>query len=936
MNIINKIAKILSRCASPSRLIVGLALLAVAGVASATILAYEPFNYSLGAIEGSTPSTATGAPTATTGGGMLDWFSGASGTTIVGGLAYPGLQTTNNAIQWSTSVNYHGENLAAAILPASTPTVYVSFLFKTPSYTANKTGFALDNGASSNQGYYMGMTSSGTFGVKEGDMADGALLGTASETLSFNTTYFIVVKFDAAGTYYKSGSIWINPTPGASAPAVSGTFTGTYTAMNQIKDFITVGGSVSITDEIRLGTTWADVTPNNGLAGPATPTGLTVDSVGANTVSLSWTASTGGPISYNVKRAPSSGGTYATVGTTTAPTVTFTNSLTGGATYYYTVSAVNVGGESAASSYVSATPTLAVPDAPTGLEATPSDSAVALTWTAPAIGNPTSYNVKRSTVSGGSYTNIIGTTTAPTTIYNDTTAVNGTPYYYVVSGVNATGEGANSTETNATPAVFTGIYEPFNYPGEDNLLSGTASSAAGFGIWNNGVAGWITTGLTYPNLPTANNSMRTPAGRQTVDIDIPLSSGPKWISYLWSHSPGDPGGNMNGVYFQNGGTGLYVGFGYPVSGTEGNIGLASINTVGTAVQGTSLLTKTGATYAYGGTRLIVLKIDFNTSGSNDTVTMYVNPTANQTTPGVTAAAVYSGFDVGTISGIGMQVQGGGDFITDEWRIADTYTDVVDAVVIPPDTPTGLSATSGTNRVSLSWNAASGGTPVSYNVKRAPSSGGTYTTVGTPTAPTVTYNDSILGGSTYYYKVSAVNAIGESTNSSYVSASPILAAPDTPEGLSSAVGDSIVSLSWAASEFATSYEIKRSTDFAGPYTPIATNTTALTYDDFVVNNAVTYYYVISAIGAGGSSMDTSPMSATPFGPLPLVLDIDPGVGVTWYASNSISYQVQWAGEDLGTNTVWNNLGESSIGDDTTNTVFDPVGAPHNIYQVISIQ
>ena len=128
------------------------------------------------------------------------------------------------------------------------------------------------------------------------------------------------------------------------------------------------------------------------------------------------------------------------------------------------------GGESADSSPpVSATPTLGVPNAPTGLAANAGDNQVALNWTAPAIGSPTSYNVKRSTASGGPYTNIIGTTTAPTTSYMDTTAVNGTTYYYVVSGVNATGEGANSTEANATPSTYTGAYEPFDYPVGDTF-----------------------------------------------------------------------------------------------------------------------------------------------------------------------------------------------------------------------------------------------------------------------------------------------------------------------------------------------------------------------------------------------------------------------------------------------------------------------------------
>jgi len=918
-------------------LTVSLGLLVTAGVANANILAYEPFDYPLGAINGGSPTTASGIPTATTGGGFTStWFSGGAGTTIVDGLTYPGLQTSNRALQWSTSVAYHGQNLAAAILPSTTPTVYVSFLYQAPSYTPNKTGFAVDNGAGANQGYYMGMTAPGVFGVATVANGSGTVLGTAAETINYNTTYFVVVQFNqnAAGTYYQSGKIWINPTAGGPEPAASGTFTGSYTVMNRIQTFLTaLGGSTVITDEIRFGTTWASVTPANDASAPETPTDLQVVSTGSNTVSLSWTAATNSPISYNVKRATSSGGPYATVGTTTEPTVTFTDSVTGGATYYYVVSAASGGGESANSAFVSATPALGVPNAPTGLEATAGDNRVALSWTAPAIGSPTSYNVRRSTVSGGPYANIVGTTTAPITSYNDPTAVNGTTYYYVVTGVNATGEGDNSAEVQATPAVFTGIYEPFDYPIEDNLLNGTASPADGFGTWNNGVAGWITDGLTYPNLPTANNAMRTPAGRQSVSLDTPLSSGTKWISFLFKTSPGNSGGNINGVYFPNGGTGLFFGFGLsPFSATQGYLGLGSTNTVGTAPQGASLLTTTGLG-TYGATYLIVLKIDFDTSGDNDTITVYVNPTANQTTPGVPAAGTFSGFNVGAISGVGMNVQGGGEITTDEIRIADTYVDVVDAVVIPPDAPTEFGAIAGPNSITLSWTAATGGTPTGYNVKRATSPGGPYTIIATTTASVVSYTDSVLGGETYYYVVSAVNAIGESADVAYISASGILAAPAAPRGLSALPADSQVSLSWSASTFAASYDVKRATNLAGPYISIG-STSGPTYIDSGVSNAQTYYYVVSAVNAGGSSPDTSPVSATPFGPLPFVLSIEPGVGITWFASNKVSYQVQWASEDLGIDTVWNNMGGLITGADATITVFDPLAGPEAVYQVIS--
>jgi len=46
---------------------------------------------------------------------------------------------------------------------------------------------------------------------------------------------------------------------------------------------------------------------------------------------------------------------------------------------------------------------------------------------------------------------------------------------------------------------------------------------------------------------------------------------------------------------------------------------------------------------------------------------------------------------------------------------DTYGDVVGFFSIPPNAPTGLTATPGTNLVTLSWTAATG-SPNSYNIK----------------------------------------------------------------------------------------------------------------------------------------------------------------------------------------------------------------------------
>ena len=360
-----------------------------------------------------------------------------------------------------------------------------------------------------------------------------------------------------------------------------------------------------------------------------------------------------------------------------------------------------------------------------------------------------------------------------------------------------------------------------------------------------------------------------------------------------------------------------------------------MTTDGTDAQGVTPLQQVGLG-TYGSTYLIVLKIDFNTSGANDTVTVYANPAVNASVPGVAAGGTCSSYDVGTISGIGLNVQGVANITVDEIRVGDTYGDVVGYVSTPPNPPASLNATSGSNLVSLSWSAAAG-SPTGYNVKRSTVSGGPYTTIGTATAPTVTYNDSVLGGQTCYYVVTATNGVGESANSAQVSASPILAPPAAPTGPAAAAGDAQVVFSWAAQSFATGYTVKRATAPGGPYTVIGTTTApTVTYtDSSALNNGTTYYYVVSATGAGGSSPDTSPVSVTPISHI-AALTIIRGPGITWFASNSITYQVQWASALLGTNTVWNNLGGSITGNGATNTVFDPVGQPHNFYQVLSIE
>jgi hypothetical protein len=92
-----------------------------------------------------------------------------------------------------------------------------------------------------------------------------------------------------------------------------------------------------------------------------------------------------------------------------------------------------------------------------------------------------------------------------------------------------------------------------------------------------------------------------------------------------------------------------------------------------------------------------------------------------------------------------------------------------------------------------------------------------------------------------------------------------APPAAPGQPSATPGDGVVTLSWPASIGATSYSVDRSVASGGPYTQIASSVTALTYFDTSVTNGVTYYYVIVAVNAGGSSANSPEAWATPVAP-----------------------------------------------------------------------
>ncbi len=216
----------------------------------------------------------------------------------------------------------------------------------------------------------------------------------------------------------------------------------------------------------------SEVSATPQVPAPSAPTGVTA-TAGNGQTTISWSSVTGA--SYKVYWSTTSGtvtgGTAITVGNVTSYTHT---AIANGTTYYYVVTAVNAGGESAASSQVSATPTPWIISTIDSMSAGLSiavdhnnkvhisyyDNGTTLRYTTNISGNWLTYDL--DTIAGGSSSSVGGAGTSVTTDSDNKVHISYYNFYNTYSSIkyatNASGSWATSTvDDNGTPGRVNAI-----------------------------------------------------------------------------------------------------------------------------------------------------------------------------------------------------------------------------------------------------------------------------------------------------------------------------------------------------------------------------------------------------------------------------------------------------------------------------------------------
>ena len=653
-------------------------------------------------------------------------------------------------------------------------------------------------------------------------------------------------------------------------------YSGTSTALREDRPAGPTGNHVlDFTDQpVRNG--------RGGLERPERITDLEAEAVDTSSIELTWGEPDDGGSSitgYRIEASPTGGdaGWVVLEANTGNSDTTYTHEgLNAGTRRFYRVAAINSVGTAVTSNVASATTNRAgrPPGRPTGLDATADGvNAIDLEWTAPTDPGTsaiTGYRIQVSTDGGTTWNDRVTNTGNTNTSYKHTGLSANTTRHYRVYAINNTGESAASNTASATTGAVTTIPDPptnliATAQGQNRInLSWTAPADDG---------GSAITGYRIQWRPDASSTWRnlTTTGVTTTYANTGLD--PATTRHYRVYAINAVGQSANPSN-EASATTEAAAPGRPTGLTATPQGTSRVNLSWTAPADDGGSTVTGY--------LIEVSSDgraYGTLEDEHPTTSYQHTGLNAGSTRYYRVSAINSVDTGPPSTV----------------VSATTLDV-------PGPPRQLNATPvGHTQINLSWTApaSDGGSPVTgYGIRASSDAGQTWTElVGNTLSTTTSFSHTgLTAGTTWHYRVWAVNGIGAGPLSAVASTTTGATVPDPPTDLEATpVGRTRIDLDWETPAFnggsaITGYRIEVSEDAGANWSRLEENTrsTRTRYADTGLSAGTTRHYRVSAINAVGVGEASNEHQATTAPNRP-----GPPRGLTAEATGMTSIDLSWS-------------------------------------------